>query len=446
MEPYRILVVDDSPFMRAIFSDLILRDSEFTIVETASNGEEAVEAVKRLKPDAVTLDLEMPLMNGIEALQIIMKEEPTPVIMLSGISEQNMRETIKALQYGAFDFIRKPTSAVSDDITAVGELLIEKLKIAVMTHKKKRLSPTVFTPAAELESAAAAEDKEKKAAAPRPLSLYPKEKKLTDNIRKTGKPASGKEQAESKSDQTKEGTYKTNPVAPPPRKAAPAKPEIIPRVTELSFEPPVNLANKKNDVLSRLPVEFTHIVAIGTSTGGPRALHEVICSLPHDLPAPVLVVQHMPPKFTKSLAQRLDSFSPLKVVEAEQGEKVRAGVVYIAPGGSHMVMEQDSSGYRIKLTQEPPRNGHRPAVDVLFESLVPFKQLKRHAVIMTGMGSDGAKGMAALAESGAVTTIAEAEETCVVYGMPRCAVENGSAKLIVPLQQIAPNVVYNVLK
>lgn len=191
---------------------------------------------------------------------------------------------------------------------------------------------------------------------------------------------------------------------------------------------------------------FQHIVAIGTSTGGPRALHAVITALPADFPAPVLIVQHMPPKFTKSLAQRLDSFSELRVVEAEQGERVSAGVVYIAPGGYHMELAKDVNGFSILLTEQPQRNGHRPSVDVLFESMIAYRELERHAVIMTGMGSDGAKGIKLLVESGIKTAIAEAEETCVVYGMPRSAVETGCINKVLPLQHIASGLVQAVMK
>jgi two-component system chemotaxis response regulator CheB len=188
------------------------------------------------------------------------------------------------------------------------------------------------------------------------------------------------------------------------------------------------------------------VVAIGTSTGGPRALHEVVCSLPHDFPAPVLVVQHMPPKFTRSLAQRLDSFSPLTVVEAEQGMKVQAGFVYVAPGGLHMELAKQDGGYAIRLGEQPQRNGHRPSVDVMFESLAPFRELNIHAVIMTGMGSDGARGMKLLAEQGAASLIAEAEETCIVYGMPRSAVEGGFVKDVLPLGQISSELVKAINK
>lgn len=192
----------------------------------------------------------------------------------------------------------------------------------------------------------------------------------------------------------------------------------------------------KPDRLRQAP-PFQHLIAIGTSTGGPRALHAVLTAMPADLPAPVLIVQHMPPKFTKSLADRLDAGSAITVVEAEDGMKVEKGVAYLAPGGYHMVMIQDSSNvYRIKLSTDDPVSGHRPSVNVLFHSLVPFSGFKKYVVLMTGMGSDGAKGMQELALSGAAATIAESEETCVVYGMPRAAVQLECVTHILPLHEI----------
>jgi two-component system chemotaxis response regulator CheB len=450
MAPYRILVVDDSAFMRKIISDLIVQDPQFTIVATAGNGKEAVEAVAEWKPDAVTLDLEMPLMNGIEALQLIMKSNPIPVIMLSGISEDNTRETIKALQFGAFDFIRKPSTAVSNDIHHVGESLLEKLRIAVLT---KRHQPVITIKEAEAATAAAIKQlrqsdmeepqkHEDKSFAARPAKAKERRKTILP-LAKDKQPM----QQMTPPLHTKPIGYESEPEAPSSSKPAfsTLKPVTrdIPRVQARQAAVPLSARsqNAKEPAAS-----FRHLVAIGTSTGGPRALHQVISSLPADFPAPVLVVQHMPPKFTKSLAQRLDSFSALRVVEAERGEKVSAGVVYIAPGGYHMELAKDASGYIISLTEQPQRNGHRPSVDVLFESLIPFREFKRHAVIMTGMGSDGARGMQQLADSGIESTIAESEETCVVYGMPRSAIEMGYVDTVLPLQLIASQLVQAVLK
>jgi two-component system chemotaxis response regulator CheB len=201
-------------------------------------------------------------------------------------------------------------------------------------------------------------------------------------------------------------------------------------------EPPRTVAN---DQPARNTLSQVHqLVAIGTSTGGPRALHQVISNIPGRLPAPIVIVQHMPPNFTKSLAQRLDSVSEIHVVEAEDGMILKNGEAYIAPGGFHMTVARNGPGtYKIHLSQEDPRGGHRPSVDILFESLLPLKELKRHIVIMTGMGADGAKGMQALRKAGAVTTIAESEETCIVYGMPRAAVELDCVTHVLPQHDIA---------
>lgn len=447
MAPYRILVVDDSAFMRKIISDLIVKDPQFTIVTTACNGKEAVEAVAEWKPDAVTLDLEMPLMNGIEALQIIMKSNPVPVIMLSGISEDNTRETIKALQFGAFDFIRKPSSAVSNDIHQVGENLLEKLRIAVLT---KRHQPVITIKEEAVKSADAiartkkTEIEESQKHEDKPLAQQPVQAK------ERRKPVLPQAQDKPPMPQMAPPLHKSSKgFALEPTAPSKSKPAIAPRKPanrDVPGEHSTQAAEPPSTRSKATAASFRHIVAIGTSTGGPRALHEVITSLPAAFPAPVLVVQHMPPKFTKSLAQRLDSFSALRVVEAGQGERVSAGVVYIAPGGYHMELAKDASGYTISLTEQPQRNGHRPSVDVLFESLIPFRELKRHAVIMTGMGSDGAKGMQRLVDSGIESTIAESEETCVVYGMPRSAIEAGSVNAVLPLQHIASQLVHAVLK
>lgn len=360
----RILVVDDSVFMRKIITDLISEASDLEVVGTAKNGIEAVDMVKRLRPHAVTMDIEMPEMNGLEALQHIMREAPTPVIMLSSLTEDGAAETIRALEIGAFDFIRKPSGSISLDLYKVKYLLHEKLRASAMSRVRPPVSvprPSFAMPEANLNV---------------PL--------LSSDIKQNGK---------------KPGTSR-----------------------------------------------FDHIVAIGTSTGGPRALHNVISKLPGDLPAPILIVQHMPPNFTKSLAQRLHDVSQVNVVEAEDGQILETGTAYIAPGGWHMTAVRDASQtFRIRLSKDEPRSGHRPSVDVLFESLVPFSELKRHAVLMTGMGSDGAKGMLALKGSGDVTSIAEAEETCVVYGMPRAAAELGAADDVVPQPLIPGKIVQAVL-
>jgi two-component system chemotaxis response regulator CheB len=369
MAPYNILVVDDSVFMRKIISDLISENPQYKIVGTAKNGQEAIEQVKLLRPDAVTMDIEMPVMNGLDALQRIMAEQPTPIIMLSSLTEEGASETIKALEWGAVDFIRKPSGSISLDLYKVKQLLHEKLQMAVRTKLRtiKSIQPT-------------------------PLSTLIKQPPLL---------------------QSKVGILKP--------------PEVKQCATPGS-------------------THFDHLVAIGTSTGGPRALHQVISNIPAGFPAPILIVQHMPPNFTKSLAQRLNDISQIQVVEATEGDVLKTATAYVAPGGWHMIVYKDSHKmYKIRLTKEDPRSGHRPSVDVMFESLLGMSELKRHIVLMTGMGSDGAKGMLSLKQSGVSTTIAESEETCVVYGMPRAAVEIQAAMHVLPQQDIAARLAQCVL-
>ncbi|NOU84857.1 chemotaxis-specific protein-glutamate methyltransferase CheB [Paenibacillus sp. LMG 31460] len=366
MAPYNILVVDDSVFMRKIISDLISDNPQYKVIGTAKNGQEAIEQVKLLRPDAVTMDVEMPIMNGLDALQRIMAEQPTPIIMLSSLTQEGASETIKALEWGAVDFIRKPSGSISLDLYKVKQLLHEKLHMAVRT----RLRPVPQQPVS-------------------------------------------------------------------PRVTQP----LIPKSNaSLMKAPDTKLAVKTGSTY------FDHLVAIGTSTGGPRALHQVISHIPAGFPAPILIVQHMPPNFTKSLAQRLNDISQIQVVEAAEGDVLQTATAYVAPGGWHMVIYKDTDKtHKIRLNKEEPRSGHRPSVDVMFESLLGMSELKRHIVLMTGMGSDGAKGMLSLKQSGVSTTIAECEETCVVYGMPRAAVEIQAAMHVLPLQDIATRLAQCVL-
>lgn len=485
MPVFNVLIVDDSPFMRKVFSDVIDADAAFKVLATASNGKEAVELALKLKPDIITMDLEMPQMNGIEALRRIMGTHPTPVIMLSAVTDNGTRDTIRALQYGAFDFIRKPDGAVKLDIHQVGEQLLEKLHIAMDTvvggsfRMLPAVEEAVAAPPPETANPPAGNvspEAKAQTSAAKPAPAAPKPKIQQD--KPASPPSSGQ-------DGQRETEKNITPLPPPIKKLTSLEERvagmpvrnkpILPRTADRKpvaaapspsdIKPPVIPANRPETIgrpskpaaaKAARPVPertakpapsavFSHIVAIGTSTGGPRALHEVLTSIPADFPAPILVVQHMPPKFTHSLAQRLDSFCSIHVREASDGEPVETGTAYIAPGGRHMKLARDGQGaFRIKLSDEAQRSGHRPSVDVLFESLIGHPQLKRHAVLMTGMGSDGARGMKALQADGALTTIAEAEQTCVVYGMPRSAVELGAVSHLLPLQQIAAALVQEV--
>lgn len=355
-QPYRVLIVDDSAFMRKMITEIISEDAHFTVIYAAKDGMEAVQMANELKPDVITMDIEMPVMNGLKALEIIMRENPTPVIMLSSVAGESAEETLHALDIGAVDFIQKPSGNISFDLYKIKSNILEKLYKAIETKPQLKL-------------------------------------KQAQQLRRKSTCATGK------------------------------------------------LDKRTEDMMSST-VGFNQIVAIGTSTGGPRALQSFITKMPRDFPAPILIVQHMPPKFTKSLAERLDLLADISVKEAEDGCVIRAGHAYLAPGGWHMMLDRQLNGdYCLRLSKDEPRNGHRPSVNVLFDSMLPFTELTRHSVMMTGMGNDGADGMKALFQANAGATIAQSMETCVVYGMPRTVIEMGVVQYILPLEAIAGKVI-----
>lgn len=477
MAVYQVLVVDDSAFMRKIVSDLIETDSEFKVTATASNGKEAIQKAIDLKPDVITMDVEMPEMNGLDALKSIMKQSFVPVIMLSGINEQGMKETIMALEAGAFDFIRKPSIVHDQDIAQVGKALVERMRAAMVEIKRKadreasmkkrdeaqskllQQSQRVQVDPSPLQDRKGALKKKIEPAQPgarfgsgQTESLRAKPKQPTVPLTK---------QNTGRLDKKLEPLRDSNraPDASTDRIAKANKPTQSPKENRLSSrlaeqEIASASAEPSKDIAKVIPSHkgaggpegsFNKLVAIGCSTGGPRALKTLLEQLPGDLPAPVIIVQHMPPNFTRSLAQRLNTFSELHVVEAEEGMVLRKGTAYIAPGGFHVKVNKTADGrFTIKLTEEEPVNGHRPSVDTMFESLLPYTSLQRHLVLLTGMGSDGARMMKKLYEAGVTSTFAENEETCVVYGMPRSAVELQCVRYLLPLQEIAPKLVQAV--
>ncbi|MGE5381134.1 MAG: protein-glutamate methylesterase/protein-glutamine glutaminase [Methylocystaceae bacterium] len=344
----KVLVTDDSAFMRKVITDILNREPGIKVVDTARNGQEALEKIKQYEPDVVTLDVEMPIMDGITALQHIMKEHPRPVLMLSSLTQEGAELTFKALQLGAVDFIAKPSGNISLDIEKVALDIVQKVKIAAQVKTGK----LGFTPSWQ----------------PTPIV-----KKVISGDR----------------------------------------------------------------VLEK-------IVMIGTSTGGPKALHEVIPKLPGDLNAAVVLVQHMPPGFTRSLAERLDQLSALRVKEAEHGEEVVPGTVYIAPGDYHLLFRSHQEAGRkrlyVELSKNSQVNGHRPAVDpMLFSMGDTFWSNQMVAVIMTGMGSDGAQGLAFIKDKGG-RTVAEDQSSCVVFGMPKAAIATGKVDRVIPLMEIAQEI------
>ncbi|MGG3279694.1 protein-glutamate methylesterase/protein-glutamine glutaminase [Paenibacillus solani] len=440
MKPFRVLVVDDSAFMRKIFSDFIERDPSFQVVGTANNGLEAVEKVMELDPDVITLDVEMPKMNGLDALKLIMSAGPRPVIMLSGINEQGMRETILALEAGAFDFIRKPSISNALDIEQVRSELLKQLNAAMQAKQRRALWE---------------EEEQRRRSVDKTVPLSPKlsdktlDKKL--QVKETRSANQGTEQRSKRLDfhplpkMQSAGEKPARAKGTMPSEFKSKRAEPIPAVHPKPVAPPKNENRPPRETKSQTSLDLTDVVAVGCSTGGPRALKVFLEQIPGDFCAPIVIVQHMPPSFTKSLAQRLNSFSELEVMEAEQDMILERGKAYIAPGGSHMrLYRSDGGDYQIKISQDEIRNGHRPSVDVLFESLLPLTEINRHAVLMTGMGSDGARMMKKLYDAGVTSTYAESEQTCVVYGMPRSAVELGCVSYILPLHDIAPRLVQAV--
>jgi two-component system chemotaxis response regulator CheB len=481
------MVVDDSAFMRKIISDLIEEDPLFKVEATAKTGKEAVEKITALAPDLVTMDVEMPDMNGLVALKIIMELHPLPVIMLSGINEQGMKETIMALEEGAFDFIRKPSASTSSyDITQVGRDLRSKISSALQMKERKVAREKAqlkekempiqqkLSPLLQFDEDVNASKTQQKMEQPIPkvipqvnpiiqqaatkeenvASIKGNPEKFIKPPTTSPKPVSKQKEVEGKPQKPALKDLSQNSIKQEVKRpitstkqsdsgqVTSAKKELVTNV-----KPITPLRNKADSVLDKkmnVPrsTGFSDLVAIGTSTGGPKALKVVLEQIPARFPAPIVIVQHMPANFTKSLAQRLNSLCAIEVVEGEEGMVLKQGTAYIAPGGYHMVVVPSGGGqYKISLSKQDLRNGHRPSVDVLYESILPLTTLKRHAVLLTGMGSDGAKAMKQLYDSGVTSTIAESEETCIVYGMPRSAIEQKCVNYVLPLHEIGAKLV-----
>lgn len=354
----KILIVDDSAFMRKILCDLFAMDSGFTVIDIARNGQDALEKVKKYKPDVITMDVEMPVMNGIQALEAIMREQPTPVVMVSSQTRDGAEATIRALSLGAVDFIAKTSGPISN-IDGIREDILQKCRTAAHVNVKNLCHPLISLPSAV------------------------------------------------------------------------SKPTVLPKPA-----PILKIFNSTGG---------EKIVVVGTSTGGPRALQEVIPKLPGNFPCGILVVQHMPPGFTRSLAERLNSLSALKVKEAEENDPVLPGVVLIAPGDYHMTIERTSGKAVVHLNKQPPVGGHRPAVDPMMESVVRLYGSETVGVLLTGMGRDGAKGMQMIHERNGYT-IAEDKSTAVVFGMPKAAIELDAVDAILPITRVAAEIVKAVTK
>lgn len=334
--------------MRKSLSILLEGDSTIEIIGTAKNGQEGYDMVKKLRPDIVTLDIEMPIMDGLTCLKKIMKDYPTPVMMVSSLTTEGAESTLTAMELGAVDFIPKELSYVNVNFIKIKEELIRKVKTIVRQQKsKERLA----------------------------------------KLRKINKPSS------------------------------------TPNFTE-----------------NKLPANGFKAIAIGVSTGGPLSLQKVIPRINSPMNMPIFIVQHMPPKFTKSLADRLNNLSSIEVKEAENDDVIRNGVAYIAPGGYQMkIIKSHNSIKTIKITETPVDTLHKPSVDVMLNSVVEIYNNSVLAIIMTGMGKDGLNAVTKLKGKGGYC-IAQDEQSSIVYGMPKAIADAGLADNIVPLEDIVINI------
>jgi two-component system chemotaxis response regulator CheB len=358
----RVLVVDDSAFMRKAISIMLESDPQIKVVGQARDGEEAIEKVRELKPDLVTLDVEMPRMDGLAALRQIMKSDPTPVMMISSITTAGAEATLEALELGAIDFIPKQMSYVSLDIVKIKEELLTKIKDIA---RRKHLLMAQYRQREFARSGRV------------PISL-------------AGKQA-------------------------PTSTSAPGCTPVIP------------IIRRRNHSI--------HIVAVGSSTGGPPALSTLFSKLPGKLPVGVVVAQHMPAQFTKTLAERLDSLCSLTVREAVDGEKIEPGLVLIAPGGLNMTVKRRGGDAFVSVSPEPVSTLYKPCVDVMMNSVADTFGQATLGVILTGMGNNGVHGVRNVKERGGVI-VAQNEQTCIVYGMPRAVIDAGLADHIAAIDDI----------
>ena len=385
MDNIEVLICDDSALMRNLVTRIVEGTEGLHVAATAMNGQFALDKIPLVKPDVIVLDIEMPVMNGTEFLKERKKRGwDIPVIILSSVATEGAAVTMECLELGASDFITKPGGSISTDLTEVSEHLVELLAsygyAYAHAHGKKTHDPDYFSHQLKMRDA----------------ERFVAEKKGI----------------------------------------APAKnPAIAPTLWNQNAE-----KNKEPAVVT--PIREggrIEVVAIGISTGGPNALRDVFKDIDVRFPLPILVVQHMPAGFTAEFSNSLDRICPLDVTEAKDGEAIVPAHIYIAPGNYHIYVARQGAGLVIKLSQDPPRNGHRPSADYLFESVAKIYQNHALGVIMTGMGRDGAAQLAEMRKQGA-WTLGQDEESSIVYGMPKVAWELGGVQEQVPLDRMASKI------
>ena len=419
MEKKNILIVDDSALMRRVESDIIKSDDRFQVLDTATNGLEAFDLVTRntKKYDAVVLDINMPKMNGIEFLEALEKQKiKQKIIIVSTLAKDGAMETIRALELGAFDYVTKPDSFVDAMSDSFKQRLLQCLSYAtaVVEDKAVDLCKSI-TPKVEVKKVE--EKPERKPTASATAAA------LTSPLATSTTTATSAALTAPAAKHSSSGFVSPmNPRAILSEHFAPRKPHKQ-----------VSGANAKR------------LIAIASSTGGPKALQQVICKLPKNINAPILIVQHMSEGFTKSLAARLNELSEVKVVEATGGERLEKGTVYLARGGSQMRVVKKGSDYVIDInTEEPARNGLKPCADIMMESLANLVFDDITCVVLTGMGGDGTMGIRQLNEASNIYVIGQDEATSTVYGMPKVVHEAGLTDIVLPLDRIADEITKNV--
>jgi len=382
--PYKVLVVDDSSFFRRRVSDILNKDSNLTVIDVAVNGQEAVDKAISLKPDVITMDIEMPVLNGIEAVKQIMAKAPTAILMFSSLTHQGAKSTLEALDAGALDFLPKKFNEIASNSEDAGSLL--RQRVSQLARKKTSVrpirSPQVGAPPASL------------------------------NTRKFGR---------------------NNRI------------EESPTLQErIKASQPTIKEQTPSAVLKRSSGKEYKLLAIGTSTGGPVALQKILTQLPKSFPLPIIMVQHMPAAFTKAFAERLNSLCQITVKEASNGDVLKPGCAYLAPGGLQMIIEGKESLAKLKIIEDnSPRIAFKPSVDVSFGSAAKVYSGDVLGVILTGMGSDGREGCRMLKSKGA-TIWSQNEETCVVYGMPQAVAVAGISELALSIEHFSASILKEV--
>ncbi|WP_339513024.1 protein-glutamate methylesterase/protein-glutamine glutaminase [Pseudomonas sp. RL_15y_Pfl2_60] len=374
----KVLVVDDSGFFRRRVSEILSSDPNIQVIGTATNGREAIDQAQNLKPDVITMDYEMPMMDGITAVRNIMQRCPTPVLMFSSLTHEGARVTLDALDAGAVDFLPKNFEDISRNPDKVRQLLCEKVHSIARSNRRSLSSVPAAAPAPAATSTSAA----------------------TPLPRRTTTPLS---------------TTARAPVET-------AKPATAHAAGHVSSAAPKHRAYK--------------LVAIGTSTGGPVALQRVLSQLPANFPAPIVLIQHMPAAFTKAFAERLDKLCRISVKEAEDGDLLRPGLALLAPGGKQMMIDARGS---VRILPGDERLNYKPCVDITFGSAARTYHDKVLAVVLTGMGADGREGARLLKQNGSQVW-AQDEASCVIYGMPMAVVKANLTDAVYPLDDIGRHI------